>query len=105
MEQNGAAVSGVYRTRIGAAELGKDYPLTGWRDRRCLGFSVSWGPESESLTSWAGLIETDGEGVLISAMWLLVSGTTLKGKGDTVSTSDSKAWEAFRTQSVVFRRA
>jgi hypothetical protein len=105
LAQNGTALSGVYRTKLGAAEHGKAYPLVGWRDRRCLGFSVSWGPDSESVTSWTGLVDiAPDRALIISAMWLLVSGTSLKRDGETTVIADSSAWEAFRTQSVVFRR-
>ena len=105
LAQSGAALSGLYRTRLGAAEHGRDYPLVGWRNRRCLGFSVAWGPDSESLTSWTGLIDVMPDRTLmISAMWLLVSGTNLKRDGEQAVIKDSTGWEAFRTQSAVFRR-
>ena len=105
LAQSGAALSGLYRTRLGAAEHGRDYPLVGWRNRRCLGFSVAWGPDSESLTSWTGLIDVMPDRTLmISAMWLLVSGTSLKRDGEQAVIKDSTGWEAFRTQSAVFRR-
>jgi len=57
------------------------------------------------MTSWTGLISIAQDGTpVISAMWLLVSGTSLKFDGKVVTVVDSNAWEAFRTQSVVFRR-
>lgn len=102
---DGAVLGGFYYTAVGAARRGKSYPLVGWRDRRCLGFSVSWGPDSESLTSWTGLIVKGEDGaVLISAMWLLVSASTVKRDGDSVVMNDSQPWEAFRTQSATFHR-
>lgn len=105
LKQSGASLSGVYRTNLGSAELGKGYALLGWRDQRCVGFTVSWAPSTESLTSWVGLIDIDFNGQpIIFAMWLLVSGTTFKRDGDDVAIADSKPWEAFRTQSVSFRR-
>ena len=105
LKQDGPKIRGVYRTKLGAAEHEKDYPLVGWRDRRCLAFSVKWGPDSESMTSWTGLISIAQDGTpVISAMWLLVSGTSLKFDGKVATVVDSNAWEAFRTQSVVFRR-
>lgn len=105
LKQDGLRIAGLYRTRLGAAEHEKDYPLVGWRDQRCLAFSVNWGPDSESMTSWTGLISIAQDGTpVISAMWLLVSGTSLKFDGKTTASRDNNAWEAFRTQSVIFRR-
>jgi hypothetical protein len=105
LHQHGPRLSGSYRTKIGAADLGKTYDLTGWRDRRCLGFTVAWGPDSESVTSWTALIELapDREPILV-AMWLLVSATTLRKTSAGTVTADTGSWEAFRTQSVTFRR-
>ncbi|MGE0224749.1 MAG: avidin/streptavidin family protein [Acetobacteraceae bacterium] len=105
LRQEGARLTGSYRTRIGAADTTRTYELAGWRDRRCLGFTVSWAPESESLTSWTALLHLapDGETVM-EAMWLLVSATTFRKTDAGVVPTDTGPWEAFRTQAVSFRR-
>ena len=106
LAQKGALLGGTYRTRLGAAKLGKAYAVTGWRDGRCLGFSVSWAPESDSLTTWAGLLELTPEGeAVIEAMFLLVSGSATREQMGLAAKTDTAAWEAFRTQAVRFRRA
>lgn len=106
LSSRGSLLAGGYRTRLGAAKLGKAYGVTGWRDGRCLGFSVSWAPDSDSLTTWAGLLDltADGEPV-IEATFLLVSGSTVRDQMGLAVKTDTQAWEAFRTQSVRFRRA
>lgn len=105
LAQSGRRLAGSYRTRLGEARLGKAYDITGWRDGRCLGWSVSWAPESDSLTTWAGLLGEAGGEPVIDAMFLLVSATTLQEQLGLASRRDTQAWEAFRTQAVRFRRA
>lgn len=106
LAQSGRRLAGTYRTRLGEARLGKAYDLTGWRDGRCLGWSVSWAPESDSLTTWAGLLSAGpgGESV-IDAMFLLVAATTVGEQLGLASRRETQPWEAFRTQAVRFRRA
>ena len=106
LAQKGSLLSGTYRTRLGAAKLGKAYAVTGWRDGRCLGFSVSWAPDSDSLTTWAGLLSLTAQGEpVIDAMFLLVSGSATREQMGLAVKSDTQAWEAFRTQAVRFTRA
>jgi hypothetical protein len=106
LNQRGALISGTYRTRLGEARLGKAYAVTGWRDGRCLGFSVSWAPESDSLTTWAGLLGLGEAGEpVIDATFLLVSASLVRDQLGLAVKTDTQAWEAFRTQSVRFTRA
>ena len=106
LTQKGSLLGGSYRTRLGAAKLGKPYAVTGWRDGRCLGFSVSWAPDSDSLTTWAGLLTlTEAGEPVIDAMFLLVSGSATREQMGLAVKTDTQAWEAFRTQAVRFRRA
>jgi hypothetical protein len=106
LTQRGALIGGTYRTHLGEARLGKAYPVTGWRDGRCLGFSVSWAPESDSLTTWAGLLGLNEAGeTVIDATFLLVSGSMVRDRVGLAVKTDTEAWEAFRTQSVRFTRA
>ena len=105
LSQKGALLSGGYRTRLGEAKLGKPYAVTGWRDGRCLGFSVSWAPESDSLTTWAGLLDLTPQGEpVIEAVFLLVAGSAIREQAGLPIRTDTQAWEAFRTQAVRFRR-
>lgn len=105
LAEKGSLLGGTYRTRLGAAKLGKPYAVTGWRDGRCLGFSVSWAPDSDSLTTWAGLLDlTEAGEPVIEAMFLLVSGSATREQMGLAVKTDTQPWEAFRTQAVRFRR-
>lgn len=105
-KQSGTELSGHYRTSVGNADKGKSYPIRGWRNGRCLGFSVSWQPESDSITSWAGLIQPDESGdISIHTVWVLVSGSKLAEKNGQTCKVSTQPWEAFGTQTSIFSRA
>jgi hypothetical protein len=102
VEREGA-LSGVYQTAIGAADQGKAYPLTGWRNGRCVGFTASWAPESDSVTAWTALLHDDGAPAL-HTLWVLVRSRVFARTAEGVTERPAKPWEAFSVQTSVFRR-
>lgn len=105
LQQAGPLLRGDYLSRLGAAKVGQRYALTGVRQGRCLGFSVSWAPDSDSLTSWTGLLESGPDGRLImNAMFLLVSATTIRSDMGFATRTPAQAWEAFKVQAVRFEK-
>ncbi len=103
MVERTGALSGVYRTAVGAADQGKTYPLTGWRNGRCLGFTASWAPESDSVTAWTALLHDDGAPAL-HTVWVLVRATVFARAADGATERPAAPWEAFSVQASVFRR-
>jgi hypothetical protein len=101
--ENGEALAGTYRTAVGDADQGRDYPLVGWRNGRCLGFTASWAPESDSVTAWTALLHGDPEPAL-HAVWTLVRSRTLARSATVVAERPTAPWEAFSVQSSRFRR-
>jgi hypothetical protein len=101
--EHGGALAGVYRTAIGAADHGRAYPLTGWRNGRCLGFTVSWAPESDSVTAWTALLHDDGAPAL-HALWVLVRDRAYARGPEGIAERPAAPWEAFSVQTSVFGR-
>ena len=105
LSEQAGALSGIYRTAIGAADLGRDYPLTGWRNGRCVGFTVSWGPDSDSVTAWTGLMHDDGGAPALHTVWVLVRGTLVGKTAEGFAEREAAPWEAFSVQTSIFRRS
>lgn len=104
-EDEEGGLQGTYRTGLGRADVEKSYPLKGVRNDRCAGFVVGWAPDSESVTAWTGLIETDDTGtpLRMHTMWTLVrAGTTEERTGALI---DAAPWQAFQVQGSVFTPA
>lgn len=105
LTQSGAWLAGDYLSRLGVAKASRRYALAGVRHGRCLGFSVAWAPDSDSLTSWSGLLTLDARGrPVIDAMFLLVSASTVRADLGLAVRTPADPWEAFRTQAVRFER-
>jgi hypothetical protein len=61
LEQDGSRISGRYVTRLGKdAVTGDAHPVTGFATGTTIGFVVGW-PAADSVTSWVGRVETDGQ--------------------------------------------
>ena len=106
LQQTGQVLRGDYVSRLGAARTGKRYALTGLRQGRCLGWSVSWAPDSDSLTSWTGLLSAGRDGrPVLDAMFLLVSGSVTKSDMGLAILAPAEPWEAFKVQAVRFERS
>lgn len=103
IRERAGAVSGIYRTALGAADRSREYPLVGWRNGRCLGFTVSWGPESDSVTAWTALLHGDPDPEL-HAVWTLVRSSAFGKRDDVITERATAPWEAFSIQSSRFRR-
>lgn len=100
LEQHGATISGRYVTQIGNDKVArKDHAIVGLANGTTIGFVVSW-PAALSLTSWAGRLDIDPEGIQrIHTVWHLVRPAS---HADPLQTVD--VWESFLTNSSVFRR-
>lgn len=101
LEQHGEEISGRYLTQIGNdAVRGKGHRIVGLANGTTIGFAVAW-PAAGSLTSWAGRLEVDGEGVAtLHTLWHLVRPVTAADPARAV-----EIWESFLTNGSVFRRA
>ncbi|MDB5414279.1 MAG: hypothetical protein JWR10_2614 [Rubritepida sp.] len=94
------ALTGVYRTALGRADHRKEYPLVGWCNGRCLGFTVSWAPDSDSVTAWTALLHDEE----LHTVWTLVR-TQAFTKGEAgITEREAAPWEAFTVQTSRFRR-
>jgi hypothetical protein len=103
LEEAEGILSGFYRTSIGAADQSKSYRVVGWQNGRCIGFTVSWHPESDSVTSWTALM--DGEqGCELHSVWTLVRSRKLIKFEHDISERETAPWEAFSVQASRFRR-
>jgi hypothetical protein len=100
LEQEGNRIIGRYVTQLGHdAVTGDAHPVVGFANGSTIGFVVSW-PAADSVTSWAGRVETDAEGnVTLHTVWHLARSTT----GDPPRAL--QVWESFLTNSSVFRKA
>jgi hypothetical protein len=99
LEQDGNRISGRYLTRIGHETVaGNEHPLTGFANDTTIGFVVGW-PAADSVTSWAGRLEVDGQGnATLHTLWHLVRAST----GD--PPRSLQVWESFLTNGSLFRR-
>jgi hypothetical protein len=100
LEQQDEAISGRYLTQIGNDKVArKEHALVGLANGTTIGFVVSW-PAALSLTSWAGRLEIDPQGVQrIHTVWHLVRAASNADPSQTV-----EVWESFLTNSSVFTR-
>lgn len=99
LEQHGDSISGRYLTQVGHDEVaGKSHLIVGKANGTTIGFTVAW-PAANSVTAWAGRLETDAQGnATLHTMWHLVR---------TVSGDPPRhlaIWESFLTNSSVFTR-
>lgn len=100
LEQNGAAISGRYLTQIGNDKVArKEHAVVGLANGSTIGFVVSW-PAALSLTSWAGRLDIDPQGIeRIHTVWHLVRPASSADPSRLV-----EVWESFLTNSSVFTR-
>ena len=113
INQNGSTVeleedadgrlSGTYRSSKGRSVQGKGYALQGLRNGDVLTFSVDWNDGDVnlgSITSFSGRVGGDGAGEpVIHTVWVLVRQWENEER-----TKPTGVWNAFLTNSDVFRR-
>jgi hypothetical protein len=101
LEQHGANITGRYLTQIGNDKVAhREHAIVGLANGTTIGFVVSW-PAALSLTSWAGRLDIDAQGVArIHTVWHLVRPTSNADPSQVVD-----VWESFLTNSSVFVRA
>ena len=113
INQNGSTVelesddtgrlTGFYCSRKGRAASGKRYPLFGQQNGDVLTFYVDWQDADDnlcSITSFSGRLARDPEGRnIIHTVWVLA-----RQWEDTERTRPTGTWNAFLTNSDVFRR-
>lgn len=106
LKEHDGALTGTYFTALGdAKDEGEGRSLTGWRNGRCVGFSVSWGPAVDGITAWTGLLSFAGSDFVMSTVWTLVRSQVLAAGPSGVCERPTEAWEAFLVQSAKFRRS
>ena len=95
-------ITGKYKTKIGSADLTKSYKVVGFRNDKCLGFTVSWRPESDSITSWTGLLVKTQKQLELHTLWTLVTQSKIKPNEKGFTSVPVLPWEAFSVQSSIF---
>jgi hypothetical protein len=100
LEQHGEKITGRYLTQIGNDKVAqKEHAIVGLANGTAIGFVVSW-PAALSLTSWAGRLDVDGQGIeRIHTVWHLVRPTSHADPSLVVG-----VWESFLTNGSVFTR-
>jgi Avidin family len=99
LEQHGDRISRCYVTWLGDDEVaGSKHPLVGLAAGAAIGSVVAW-PAADSVTSWAGRLETDATGnAALYSVWHLVR----RVSGNPSRELD--VWESFLTDSPAFRK-
>lgn len=102
LESDGV-ITGHYVSRKGRSASGKRFPIQGVLNGEVLAFHVNWldaDANLESITSFSGRLERDSEGIkAIHTVWILVR----RWENEEAS-KETGAWNAFLTNSDVFRR-
>ncbi|MEW8288604.1 MAG: avidin/streptavidin family protein [Candidatus Thiodiazotropha endolucinida] len=92
------AVTGTYRTAVGAPGDYEEFPITGFANGDLISFVVDWG-EYGSITAWVGQQTADdgGGNERIETMWHLAKNIAEKSE-------KSSLWGSFLTGPNVFTR-
>jgi hypothetical protein len=92
-------IAGTYHTKVGKG--GPKATVRGIHSGDMIALTVSWAPDSESITAWTGL----RRGKSLHTLWHLVSSTTwdAKGKGAPAVRRNVEPWEAFNTNADLFK--
>lgn len=67
---DGARLSGVYNTNVGAPDKGQSFPLVGWAEGDNVSFTVNFKGYG-SITAWVGQVEKSGGKERLKTLWHL----------------------------------
>jgi hypothetical protein len=70
---NGTDFSGTYTSAVSSQSNPASGPLSGTISGIALGFTVNWGGNFSAVTSWNGLLLTEGGALVIYTLWHLAS--------------------------------
>jgi len=70
---DGTTFTGTYTSAVSSESTPSTGKLAGTLSGIALGFTVNWTPPFSSVTSWSGLLLTDGNSLAISTLWHLAS--------------------------------
>lgn len=70
---DGTTFGGTYASAVSSGPGSATGKLAGTLADDAVGFTVNWAPTFSSVTSWNGLVLTDGESLVIYSLWHLAS--------------------------------
>lgn len=70
---DGTTFDGTYVSAVSSGPGSATGKLVGTLTGDAVGFTVNWAPTFSSVTSWNGLLLTDGESLVIYSLWHLAS--------------------------------
>jgi hypothetical protein len=70
---DGTSFSGTYSSAVSSGSGSVNGTLAGTLSGDAVGFTVNWMPTFSSVTSWNGLLLTDGNALVIYSLWHLAS--------------------------------
>jgi hypothetical protein len=70
---NGTVFSGTYTSSVSSGQNPVSGPVEGTLAGDAVGFTVNWLPTYSSVTSWNGLLLTDGSSLALYTLWQLAS--------------------------------
>jgi hypothetical protein len=70
---NGQNFTGTYASAVSEGQQPVTGTLSGTLAGDAIGFSVNWSPTYNSVTSWSGLVLTNGEELFLYSLWNLAS--------------------------------
>jgi hypothetical protein len=73
MNFDGTTFTGTYTSAVSSESNPATGKLAGTLSGSALGFTVNWDTPFSSITSWSGLLLTDGNALAIFALWHLAS--------------------------------
>lgn len=70
---DGTTFTGTYTSPVSSGPSPATGKLAGTLSGIALGFTVNWGPNFSSVTSWSGLLLTDGNSLVMYTLWHLAA--------------------------------
>ncbi len=70
---DGTIFGGTYSSAVSSGKGPVSGTLAGTLSGDAIGFTVNWAPTYSSVTSWSGLLLTDGDTLVIYSLWHLAS--------------------------------
>jgi len=89
---DGTAFGGEYASSVSSEGKPVTGTLAGTLAGDALGFTVNWSPSFSSVTSWNGLLLTDGDTLVIYSLWQLAS----------TPESEANYWESIQAGADLF---
>jgi hypothetical protein len=99
-EFDGKTFSGIYHSHVSTEGPPVEGSLVGTMTGSALAFTVNWDPAFSAVTSWTGLLLTDGGALAIYTLWQL-AGTPEKPDQvwDSISAGSDMFWQVDKDKS------